>query len=154
MCATRSLAALSPFSPHAQRVDHPLNFCGDSDPPTCSTSRPAMNQPATRPAHATAAPPPNTLVPEHGWHCGHYFYRFRRDVPLSSQATADFIASLEPTGRAERFQPYIITGHKADFAFMAMDPDPLKVNGIHKRSCQAAWARRSNRRGHSSRSAR
>lgn len=91
-----------------------------------------MNQPAIRPAHATAAPPPNTLVPEHGWHCGHYFYRFRRDVPLAPQATAGFIASLDPTDRAERFQPYIITGHKADFAFMAMDPDPLKVNGIHQ----------------------
>ncbi len=91
-----------------------------------------MNQPASRPAHATAPPPPNTLVPEHGWHCSHYFYRFRRETPVTAAATASFVEALSSSGLAERFQTYIISGHKADFGFMAMDPDPLKVDRIHQ----------------------
>jgi peroxiredoxin len=89
---------------------------------------------ATRPPHAHAAPPPNTVVPEHGWHCGHYFYRFRRDLLSDLDGTDEFIAALEPAegDRPERLQAYIISGHKADFALMVMDPDPLKVDAIHQ----------------------
>ena len=93
-----------------------------------------MNSPASRPPHAQTAPPPATLVPEEGWHCGHYFYRFRRDMLGDLDGVDEFIASLDPPSgeRTERLQAYIISGHKADFGIMAMDPDPLKIDSIHQ----------------------
>lgn len=94
---------------------------------------PPATPPATAPSRA-AAPPPNSLVPEHGWHCGHYFYRFRDRRMFSSAGQAELIAALQPPveQRPERLQGYIVTGHKADFGVMVMDPDPLKVNSIHQ----------------------
>jgi chlorite dismutase len=32
-----------------------------------------------------------------------------------------------------RLQSFIISGHKADFGFIAFDPDPLKIDGVHQR---------------------
>lgn len=93
-----------------------------------------MTNSSSRPAHSQTPPPPISLVPEHGWHCGHYFYRFRREMLAGLDRTEEFIAALAPPAgdRTERLQSYIITGHKADFAVMVMDPDPLKVNAIHQ----------------------
>ncbi|MGV3485549.1 MAG: hydrogen peroxide-dependent heme synthase [Planctomycetaceae bacterium] len=93
-----------------------------------------MNSPASRPPHSHTPPPPNTLVPETGWHCGHYFYRFRRELLHDLDGADEFIAALDPptADRTERLQPYIISGHKADFAIMAMDPDPLKIDALHQ----------------------
>lgn len=81
----------------------------------------------------SAAPPPNSLTPEQGLHCGHYFYRFgSRQAAATGQA--EFIAALTPPEeiRPERMQGYIVTGHKADFCVMVMDADPLKVNSVHQ----------------------
>jgi len=93
-----------------------------------------MNAPTGRPPHAQKAPPPASIVPELGWHCGHYFYRLRREMLGDSDDIASLLAALSPADadRTERFQGYIISGHKADFAIMAMDPDPLKVDAIHQ----------------------
>jgi hydrogen peroxide-dependent heme synthase len=93
-----------------------------------------MNATPTRPAHAHSAPPPMTVVPEHGWHCGHYFYRFRRELLADLDGADEFIAALDPQGgdHPERMQAYIISGHKADFALMLMDPDPLKIDAVHQ----------------------
>ncbi|QEF96852.1 putative heme peroxidase [Stieleria maiorica] len=86
--------------------------------------------------HAAPLPEPST-VPENGWHCGHFFYRFRREAmaaPLSSECVSQFAAALAPSGDAapERLASYWISGHGADFGIMVMDPDPAKVDAVHQ----------------------
>lgn len=109
-----------------------------------------MNAPSNpRPA---TLPEPST-TPETGWHCAHYFYRFRRealDAKLSSLQQRQFIEALEPSGaeRPERIASYWTSGHRADFAVMLMDPDPAKIDAVHQRllapglgkSLEAAWS--------------
>lgn len=117
------------------------------------SSQPASTTHAGRPATAgtqvTAGRPGGqpqpqvepSLVPENGWHCSHFFYRFRRGlsgVDLTEGRNA-FVNALEPEAketevspRPERLQTFMVSGHKADFAFAAMDPDPLKVEGVHQ----------------------
>jgi chlorite dismutase len=78
-----------------------------------------------------------SLIPETGWHCSHYFYRFRRDLSAPADAAAahaSFVEALSPADalRPERLQTYLISGHKADFAVALMDPDPLKVEAVHQ----------------------
>jgi len=116
------------------------------------TSSSQSTSPADRPAEPSAAPtaagrPPSgrpatslpepSVVPEHGWHCGHYFYRFRRDQldgPLGEPERQAFASALAPdeTNRPARLATYWISGHECDFAVMVMDEDPAKVDGIHQ----------------------
>ncbi len=44
------------------------------------------------------------------------------------------LAALDPQGPAatERLQTSIVTGHKADFGLMLLDPDPLKIDRLHQ----------------------
>ncbi len=93
-----------------------------------------MSAPASRPPQTHSAPPPNSLVPEQGWHCGHYFYRFCRDRLAGVGGRDEWIAALDPPPdrRPQRVQGYIISGHKADFGVMVMDPNPLKVDAVHQ----------------------
>lgn len=86
-------------------------------------------------------PFPPSLSPTEGWHCGHYFYQFRRDrlkqysSTEKSEAFAEFIGILNvqsPIAPA-RLQISAVVGHKADFSVMAMDPHPFAVNGVHQR---------------------
>jgi chlorite dismutase len=86
--------------------------------------------------HAAPLPEPST-IPENGWHCGHYLYRFRRRAMpslLSPECVEQFRAALHPGEEAlpERLAAYWISGHDADFAIVAMDPDPAKVDGVHQ----------------------
>jgi peroxiredoxin len=82
-----------------------------------------------------------SLVPNEGWHCSHFFYRFERarlsgfSAAEIQQGAAEMIAALEPDGETapQRLQTSIVSGHKADFSCMVMDPDPLKVNAVHQR---------------------
>lgn len=79
-------------------------------------------------------------VPSEGWHCTHWFYRFRRDqVALLDRATIDagcqaIIELLDParTSNPTRLQSLIISGHKADFGVLSLDPDPLKIDAVHQ----------------------
>lgn len=94
-----------------------------------------MNAPPTgRPA---PVPAKNSVIPENGWHCGHYFYHFDRSALSGSlsQSEADlFRAALHPeTDAPERLASYWISGHEVDFGFVAMDPQPGKVDQIHQR---------------------
>ncbi len=93
-----------------------------------------MNVAPSRPPHTQTAPPPNSLTPEEGWHCGHYFYRFLGPQRAGAVGQADFVAAIDPPAgdRPERIQGYIISGHKADFGVMVMDPDPLQVDAVHQ----------------------
>ncbi len=95
-----------------------------------------MNPP---PAHGrpTAPLPEPSAIPENGWHVGHFFYRFRRDVldgPLPESLQRQFHDALHPADdvRPERIATYWTSGHRADFAVMLMDPDPAKVDAVHQ----------------------
>ena len=94
-----------------------------------------------RPPH-TGQPVEVSLSPaEGGWHCSHLYYSWNRDVlaslPAEQIATgrADVIEALSPDAADAplRVQTSIVSGHKADFGLMLMDPDPLKVDRIHQR---------------------
>ncbi len=92
-----------------------------------------------RPPAAEAAGPlaEPSVVPEHGWHCAHYFYRFRRDAidsKLDQDAQQQFRQALasDSDTAPERLAAYWTSGHRADFGVMVMDPDPAKVDAIHQ----------------------
>lgn len=99
-----------------------------------------MNAPHTRPEVQIPEP---SIAPIQGWHCGHYFYRWNREKVQSSQinasnhelATAGFLDILCDTSenRPQRLQAFLVSGHKADFCLIMMDPDPLKIDRIHQR---------------------
>ncbi|QDU95651.1 hydrogen peroxide-dependent heme synthase [Lignipirellula cremea] len=83
---------------------------------------------------------PVSLTPSEGWHCSHLYYAFdraavaRMSAEEIAQGRADMIAALDPEGpqAPERLQTSIVSGHKADFALMLMDPDPLKLDAVHQ----------------------
>lgn len=92
--------------------------------------------------HEQTEPVPEaSLRPLKGWHAGHYFYRFDRAQlrHLGPSELSDgcrvFESVLDPSGAGApaRLQTLTISGHKADFAVIAMDADPLVVNGVHQR---------------------
>ena len=80
------------------------------------------------------------LTPEEGWHCSHFFYQFDRQVLAAlceqeiQQGRQDLIAAVDPekSTAPQRIQLGIVSGHKADFSLMMMDPDPLKIQSIHQ----------------------
>lgn len=94
-----------------------------------------MNQ--SRPQVSQVEP---SLVPEEGWHCTHLFYSF--DRAKLAQATPDQInrgreQMIEILGghgvdAPERLQVSIVSGHKADFGLMLMDPNPLRIDSFHQ----------------------
>lgn len=85
--------------------------------------------------------PEASLRPLKGWHAGHYFYRFDRaqlrhlGPSELSHGCRDFECVLDPgaPGAPARLQTMTISGHKADFGVLALDADPLVVNGVHQR---------------------
>lgn len=94
-----------------------------------------MNRPAPR----EMAPP--STSPSEGWHCLHIYYRFLRGPlqQMSSEdrgvAVAEALSVLDPSGElaTERLQTSVVSGHRADFALMLMDADPLKIDSVHQR---------------------
>ncbi|MEM9827640.1 MAG: hydrogen peroxide-dependent heme synthase [Planctomycetota bacterium] len=95
-----------------------------------------MSAPTGRPASGEQIP--MTVIPETGWHVGHYLYRFRRESiadGLLPGMCKQFKEALEPhdeDAQPARLSSYWISGHRADFAVVAMDPDPAKVDGVHQ----------------------
>lgn len=95
--------------------------------------------PASQQPHAAAAEV--SLQPSEGWHCSHLYYRFDRhrikNMTAAEIATgaAEVIAALDPAGAEApaRLQTSVVSGHKADFGLMLMDPDPLKIDAVHQR---------------------
>jgi len=81
----------------------------------------------------------NSLQPTEGWHCSHLYYTFDRRVlaQLGDVAAAreEVIAILAPQGpdAPQRLQTTIVSGQKADFGLMVMDPDPLRIDSVHQR---------------------
>jgi peroxiredoxin len=76
-----------------------------------------------------------------GWHCSHLYYSFDREKihQLSESQLREvcdlMIASLDPAGKEAplRIQSFVVSGHKADFGVMMLDPDPLKIDRVHQR---------------------
>jgi chlorite dismutase len=56
-------------------------------------------------------------------------------IEARSQARAEAIAILDPTGASapQRLQTSVVSGHKADFGLMLMDPHPLKIESVNQR---------------------
>ncbi len=97
---------------------------------------PQSGRPSRPPSQSQPLPEPS-VVPETGWHCSHFFYRFRREVlaqSLPEDSKQQFHAALHPEGTdaPERLAAYWTSGHRADFCTMTMDPDPAKVDAIHQ----------------------
>ncbi len=101
-----------------------------------------MNAPmnaAQRPAAATAEDV--SRVPAEGWHCSHLFYRFDRARvrELSGEqleaGRRQLIETLDPAADTSpaRLQTSLVSGHKADFGLMLLDPDPLVIDAVHQR---------------------
>ncbi|HUY36012.1 MAG TPA: hydrogen peroxide-dependent heme synthase [Pirellulales bacterium] len=95
-------------------------------------------------AHGTAgqaAPAEPSLRPSEGWHCSHLYYRFDRralkQLPAAEIAAGktELIAALDPGGHEApaRSQTSLVSGHKADFGLMLLDPDPLAIDAVHQR---------------------
>ncbi len=76
-----------------------------------------------------------------GWHCSHLYYSFdRAGLRQLTEADRDegcreAIAALDPADddAPTRLQSFIVSGHKADFGLMLLDPDPLKIDRVHQR---------------------
>lgn len=94
-------------------------------------------------SHGPSGRPPSqpvSLVPDSGWHCSHLYYTFDRaalaSIPPEDVAAGrqQFIQCLDANGpgATTRLQTSIVSGHKADFGLMLMDPDPLKVDAVHQ----------------------
>jgi chlorite dismutase len=95
------------------------------------------------------ARPPNTsdstlhsLTPAGGgWHCSHLYYSFDRAALTRLSAaerddgSREVVAALDPAGDDAplRLQSFLVSGQKADFGVMALDPDPLKLDRVHQR---------------------
>ncbi len=85
--------------------------------------------------------PEPSIIPTQGWHCSHFFYAF--DRALLSGITAEEaqlgarqlceILNPEAEGNPQRLQVSIVSGHKADFGLMLMDPDPLVIDSVHQK---------------------
>ena len=76
-----------------------------------------------------------------GWHCSHLYYRFDRGVlagmgAVERQSGCDaVVAALDPAGpdALVRMQTSVVSGHKADFGLMLLDPNPLRIDAVHQR---------------------
>lgn len=76
-----------------------------------------------------------------GWHCTHCFYKFDRavlsklDREQIESGRAEIEAALAPEGphAITRMQAFVVSGHKADFGTVLLDPNPLKIDAVHQR---------------------
>lgn len=82
-----------------------------------------------------------SLTPGEGWHCHHLFYRWNR-AALKQCTAAELAAGREAIGAAldpagsdapQRLQISLVSGPKADFALMLLDPDPLKLDSVRQK---------------------
>lgn len=94
-----------------------------------------------RPAASTPSIECSRQPADGGWHCSHLYYSWNRDrladMPpeLVAEGRAALISTLDPArdGGPTRLQTSIVSGAKADFGLMVMDPDPLVVDRVHQR---------------------
>jgi hydrogen peroxide-dependent heme synthase len=100
-----------------------------------------MTESHGRPQHTQQQNQEVSIEPLEGWHCSHMYYRFDRAALAQLNANdlaagrAELIAALDPTGpeAPARIQTSVVSGHKADFGLMLLDPNPLKLDAVHQR---------------------
>ena len=92
-----------------------------------------------RPSASEPLPDPSIELTE-GWHCSHLYYEFNRQRLASmsaeqiSQGRDELATIMDPaTGDPQRLQVSIVSGNKADFGLMLMDPNPLAIDNVHQR---------------------
>ena len=94
------------------------------------------------PQTSPTEPAPRTLTPAGGgWHCSHLYYSFDRaalrqlTAAERDEGSRAVVAALDPAGDDAplRLQSFIVSGQKADFGLMLLDPDPLKIDRVHQR---------------------
>ena len=79
-----------------------------------------------------------SLQPTEGWHCVHHYYTFDRErlarEPLPADAMAQYSAALagEADDTPTQLQTFLVSGDKADFGVMMLDPHPLKIDAVHQ----------------------
>ena len=103
-----------------------------------------LAEPASR--YQTTSDVPITLTPLEGWHVTHSYYRWDRaqlrrlDDGQQRMGCEEFVQILraDSTTAPQRLQTSIVSGHKADFAVLAMDPQPLLVDTVHQRLLASA----------------
>ena len=89
---------------------------------------------------------PVSLIPDEGWHCTHYYYRWDRSIwqQLPHQqlfrGREEVVRILDPErkGQPARLQTSIVSGHRADLSLMVMDEDPLCIDRVHQRLMNSA----------------
>lgn len=94
----------------------------------------------SRPEIPSQLPEPS-IEPTSGWHCTHMYYRLNRallsqlNVAQRHAGAAQLASVLDSSNEYSpaRLQSFIVSGHKADFGFLAFDPDPLKIDRVHQR---------------------
>ena len=94
----------------------------------------------SRPEIPAQLPDPS-IHPASGWHCTHMYYRLNRSVLSQLGAHQRHagvsqwseILNANSTESPLRMQSFLVSGHKADFGFIALDPDPLKIDRVHQR---------------------
>lgn len=75
-----------------------------------------------------------------GWHCLHFYYRLcpnslsQLSESDRAQGREQLLQLLDPgrEGAPTRLQTSLVSGHKADFGLMIMDPDPLKIDSVRQ----------------------
>lgn len=85
--------------------------------------------------------PEISLEPTAGWHVSHLYYRFDRSrlrglgTSELSDGCREFVTTLNPESpwSPARMQSMIVSGQKADFGLILLDPNPLVIDGIHQR---------------------
>lgn len=93
-----------------------------------------------RPPHSgPPAPLPDpTIRMSEGWHCLHLYYRVDPqawgglDAPTRQLGLRQLEDILNPEreGNPARLQAFAVSGHRADFGLMMLDPDPLKIDSV------------------------
>ena len=94
-----------------------------------------MNRP---PMPSTQDLPDPTRLMSDGWHCLHLYYRVNQGA-LKALSESELeagrreleqILDSEREDSPQRLQCFVVTGHRADWGLMMMDPDPLKIDAV------------------------
>ncbi len=78
--------------------------------------------------------------PTEGWHCAHFFYLWDRGELARMSAAQrqegayelELLLASDALLATQRLQVSVVSGHRADFALMLMDPDPLRIDAVHQ----------------------
>lgn len=113
-----------------------IGFCGIEPNPSIAVKVDSMSHPAGPPGNQ----PTPTIRMTEGWHCLHLYYAVNQEGlemledEARAEARAELAEILDPKrpGAPARLQTSIVSGHKADFGLMMLDPDPLVLDSVQQ----------------------